>query len=187
MIRELSAQLMARHDPRHDVVLQFEDLAIAVRTNSAALHRRLADCFRAFRRGDEPRGALRIVALQAAAPHLDVPLRPQPRPEAARQLKEAFADVADGRIVRKVHTGMVFLCGGDLGLAVGPCETNANQVINFINSRYVRWRLAACCCTRRPWPAASRAWCCADSPEPANRRWPCSCCRPSIASSSTSA
>ena len=61
--------------------------------------------------------------------------------------------------MRKRLTGMVFLMADGLNLAVGPCLANVNQVVNFVNSRYIEHLLRsggllchASACARRPVP-----------------------------------
>jgi len=55
--------------------------------------------------------------------------------------KEEFLELDNGRVVRKRLTGMVFAFGGSRHVAVGPCLSNMNQVVNFINNRYIQWLL----------------------------------------------
>jgi len=43
--------------------------------------------------------------------------------------------------VRKRITGMHFIFGEGENVAVGPCLENSNQVINFINNRFIEWKL----------------------------------------------
>jgi HprK-related kinase B len=57
------------------------------------------------------------------------------------RIKEEYADIANGRIVRKKLTGMVFIFGGTDHIAVGPCLDNLNQVVNFVNNRYIEWQI----------------------------------------------
>lgn len=61
------------------------------------------------------------------------------------KIKEEYADFAPYRIVKKRLTGMVFVFGRDIHLAVGPCLSNLNQVVNFINNRYIEWKLCRGC------------------------------------------
>lgn len=53
------------------------------------------------------------------------------------KIKEEFADFADGRVVKKRLTGMYFAFGDDINIACGPCAENDNQVVNFINNRFI--------------------------------------------------
>ncbi|WP_158972032.1 HprK-related kinase B [Chachezhania sediminis] len=49
--------------------------------------------------------------------------------------KDAYADLADGRLVVKVRTGMAFLLGQGVAVAFGPAGQNLNQIVNFANSQ----------------------------------------------------
>lgn len=49
--------------------------------------------------------------------------------------KDAICDLADGRLVRKVRTGVTFLQSPRRAVAFGPCESHPNQVVNFINTQ----------------------------------------------------
>jgi len=78
---------------------------------------------------------------QAPVPDLAIPfIAKQPDPGKTK-IKEEFIDLPDGRIVRKRLTGMHFFFGRKGHLAIGPCLENSNQVINFINNRYIEWEL----------------------------------------------
>lgn len=53
--------------------------------------------------------------------------------------KDSYVDVEGGRIVRKVRTGMIFIQSQTCLVVAGPCVTNDNQVINFINAQYMTY------------------------------------------------
>ncbi|MDQ7031424.1 MAG: HprK-related kinase B, partial [Desulfonauticus sp.] len=57
------------------------------------------------------------------------------------KIKEEYVDLLDGRIVRKRLTNVVFIFGNGENLAVGPCLANLNQIVNFINNRYIEYKL----------------------------------------------
>src|SRR5690606_25268101 len=120
--------------------LEFDGLSLRVRTNSAALRQRLADYFRAAV-AEPATGALDIIAVQASAPEFSLPFTDWQRDPGKAGRKEAFSDVAGGRVVLKVRTGMQFLIGPELRLGVGDCETNDNQIINFVIAQYIRHSL----------------------------------------------
>lgn len=61
------------------------------------------------------------------------------------KIKEEFAELPDGRIVRKRLTDMIFVFGQGDNLAMGPCLENMNQVVNFINNRHIEWKLCQGC------------------------------------------
>lgn len=70
-----------------------------------------------------------------------LPLIPKEPDPGKFRIKEEFIDLPDGRIVRKRLTGMVFVFGAEDHIAVGPCKRNLNQIVNFINNRYIQWLL----------------------------------------------
>jgi HprK-related kinase B len=53
--------------------------------------------------------------------------------------KDACLDIPDGRLIRKVRTGMLFLQSEKCRIAAGPCIEHDSQVINFINAQYMNW------------------------------------------------
>lgn len=80
-------------------------------------------------------------------PALDLPLAftvKEPDPGKTK-IKEEFLDVPGGRVVRKRLTGMIFVFGEGEHAAAGPCLANLNQVVNFINNRYIEWLLCKGC------------------------------------------
>ncbi|SLM32645.1 HPr kinase [Desulfamplus magnetovallimortis] len=82
-----------------------------------------------------------ISAHEAPVLELDIPFTIKQPDPGKRKIKEEYADFSDGRIVRKRLTGMHFFFGREEHLAIGPCLENSNQVINFINNRYIEWEL----------------------------------------------
>jgi len=72
---------------------------------------------------------------------VNLPLTPKEPDPGKSRIKEEFIDLPDGRIVRKRLTGMVFVFGAEDHIAVGPCKHNLNQIVNFINNRYIQWLL----------------------------------------------
>ncbi|CCQ72149.1 HprK-related kinase B [Magnetospira sp. QH-2] len=69
----------------------------------------------------------------------DIPFADWSREPGKTGRKDAYADLPDARLVRKVRTGMLFLQAADRAVCAGPCLANENQVINFINSQYMTW------------------------------------------------
>jgi HprK-related kinase B len=53
--------------------------------------------------------------------------------------KDAYVDMAGGRLIRKVRTGMLFLQSEKYRIAAGPCIGYDNQVINFVNAQFMNW------------------------------------------------
>jgi HprK-related kinase B len=141
-IARLDRGLRERHPVSGALDLDVGGCAIRVDSNSEPLLSTLRDYFRRNLR--EPGGTgepdIHITALEAAEPDFGVAFTDWPREAGKSGRKEEFADLPDGRIVRKVRTGMQFLIG-ERRLAVGACLKNANQIINLVNSQYMAWVL----------------------------------------------
>ncbi|EPR34395.1 hypothetical protein dsat_0043 [Alkalidesulfovibrio alkalitolerans DSM 16529] len=116
--------------------LRFGDTRIDVRSNSAALVAKLRDYYRDFL-GEGGIADIEVAAIEREAVDIGLPLAPKTPEPGKRKIKEEFLDLPDGRVVRKRLTGLVCLFGGGLNLIVGPCIANDNQIVNFINNRYI--------------------------------------------------
>ena len=53
--------------------------------------------------------------------------------------KDAYVDLPEGRAIRKVRTGMVFLQTSSAIVAAGPCLAHDSQLINFVNAQYMTY------------------------------------------------
>ena len=138
----LAAAVRVQHPIRARRDFHFGGLSVLVESNSVALVDALVAYFRPFLRDwtqavGEPRTGLVVTALEAETPRFNLSYRDWPRDPGKLYLKERIADLAGGRVVQKVRTGMHFLVGGSMRVAVGPCLANANQVINFIVTQYI--------------------------------------------------
>ncbi|MGD9331108.1 MAG: HprK-related kinase B, partial [Desulfobacterales bacterium] len=89
--------------------------------------------------------AIMVSVHQSPEYHLPVEYSLKPPDPGKTKIKEEFYEMADGRVVRKRLTGMLFVFGGGENVAVGPCLENLNQVVNFINNRYIEWLLCRGC------------------------------------------
>ena len=140
-IEQLSRKLLSGHELNDSLSLELGNWLIKVSSNSHELIKELVKYFGSFVRPANKSHELEVIALET--PELDAGLEytiKQPDPGKTK-IKEEFADLADGRIVRKRLTGMLFLFGGGCHLAVGPCLANTNQVVNFINNRLIQLEL----------------------------------------------
>jgi HprK-related kinase B len=137
---DLASGIQATAPAFHRMHLSFDRCAIRVQSNSLELVDDLNRYYRPFTRGPaEP--DIKIVALETSQVRPDIPFRDK-QPDPGKSLvKEEYCDLEGGRVVRKKPTGMLFCFGGGLNLAAGLCRKNLNQVVNFINSRYVQWML----------------------------------------------
>jgi len=82
-----------------------------------------------------------IRAIESVPPDLDCHfVRVIPETD-FRFVRDEYAVFPHHRVVRKRATGMTLVFGRDDHVAVGPCEANPDQVIDFINNEVRRWRL----------------------------------------------
>jgi HprK-related kinase B len=140
-IASLATDLLTVHSPDRDLWLDIGGLGVHVRSNSSRLCEALNDYFADLVTPPSPREDLCIAALEAEPPRFPLEFKDWPREPGKVGKKERYADAPDGRIVYKTRTGMQFLLSQSELLAVGPCQQNQNQVINFIISQYLGKRL----------------------------------------------
>jgi HprK-related kinase B len=131
---------LAAHPPVAGLNLTVGGSTVRVTTNAQALLEQLREYFRDFPdAGRAPQ--LEATALECPPPAFEFPFVAYPPGPGKTKIKDEYADFADGRIVRKRLTHMSFFFGGGRQLAVGPCLANSNQVVNFVNNRFIQWRL----------------------------------------------
>ena len=121
-----------------ELFLVLNDCSLRIRSNSTAL---LADLARYFSHvaSDPVTPDIDIVAIDRDAPELDLDFIDWKREPGKTGRKDSYVDLPGGRLVRKVHSGMVFLQSESRRVAAGPCLKYSSQVINFINSQYMNW------------------------------------------------
>jgi HprK-related kinase B len=76
-----------------------------------------------------------VSALQMPEPDLGLAFVDWPRDPGKTGRKDSYADLPDGRVVRKARTGMQSLLGRDVCMTFGPCLDNLNQAVNFVIAR----------------------------------------------------
>ncbi len=135
-IAGLMAPILETSPITHRLEVTFGDVTVVVSSNSKGLIEKLADYYRDFVGGG---GAtlVPVTAIEAGPPDFDLPFAVKEREPGKTKLKEAYHDLPDGRVVKKLLTGLVFLFGHGDNYAVGPCIDNDNQVVNFINNRFI--------------------------------------------------
>jgi len=141
---DLIDSLRAGHDAPHRVFLAMGDCRFRVETNSEALARELTAYFAPFlcSPGDVD---IAVTALQGPAPELGLDFQVKAPDPGKTKIKEEWADIPGGRVVRKRLTGLHFLFGNGRNLALGDCEANPNQIVNFINNRFIERKLNRGC------------------------------------------
>jgi len=117
------------------IVLGLKGMRIGVRSNSSVLLEKLGIYF--AHTLDVGPADLELLALETDPPELDLDFIDWRRETNKSGRKDSYIDFADGRLIRKVRTGMVFVLSADHNIAAGPCLQNNNQVINFINAAYM--------------------------------------------------
>jgi HprK-related kinase B len=136
-LAELTSAYLAQYPPRASVELSLAGWRVRVQSNSSELIEWLSRYYTEFLKSDGVPTEV-VSALEAPVPELDLPLRAHAPGPGKTRVKDEYCDFRDGRLLRKRLTGMVFAFGAVPGLAVGPCRANANQVVNFVNNRFMR-------------------------------------------------
>ena len=135
-IAGLMAPILADAPITHRLDVTFGDVTVVISSNSKGLIEKLANYYRDFIGGG---GAtlIPVTAIEAGPPDFELPLAVKQREPGKTKLKESYCDLPDGRVVKKLLTGLLFLFGHGDNYAVGPCIDNDNQVVNFINNRFI--------------------------------------------------
>lgn len=130
---------LTKYAVKHKLMLEFNDTYILICSNSKTLINQLANYFGGFTTNLTHTSDILIYAIDAeplmVGSDYDYKIK-KPDPGKTK-IKEEYIYLSDGRIVRKRLTGMQFVFGRGNNLAVGPAIKNYNQVVNFINNRYI--------------------------------------------------
>jgi HprK-related kinase B len=137
---EIIQSFREEHPVKHSLMLQFGDCTIKVSANRHDITDALSDYFAGFVT-DERQCQVEITVHEAAPPSFDANYTVKTPDPGKTKIKEEFINLDQGRIVRKRLTNMVFVFGENENLAIGPCLENMNQVVNFINNRFIEWDL----------------------------------------------
>lgn len=138
-VNELVNAILSRNSFDYSMNIDFGNYCIALLSNNHELDGRLRKYFREFLSKKEPDCIIHAVEGEVHGLDLDYTVK-QPEPGKTK-IKEEYHDAADGRIVKKRLTGVHFLFTDTLNCAVGPCIENYNQVVNFVNNRYIEFML----------------------------------------------
>ncbi|MFC1325939.1 MAG: HprK-related kinase B [gamma proteobacterium symbiont of Ctena orbiculata] len=114
------------------------DCGLVIRSNSQPLLDRLAGYFHHLPKS-QIAAPIEVVAIEGGELKTGLPFIDWRREAGKSGRKDAYVDLADGRLVRKVRTGMLFLQSERWRIAAGPCIAHDNQLINFINSQVMNW------------------------------------------------
>jgi len=139
-IETLSNQIHKDQPISDRLKLKFGQCRIDLDTNSAKLVKLLEIYFEPFL-NNEGAADIQLTALEMTPPELGIEFTDWVRDPGKVGRKDSFADLADGRVCRKVLTGMQYLLSDKESLVFGECLKNDNQVINFLISLYITWLL----------------------------------------------
>ena len=117
--------------------LRLQDYRLAIRSNSAALIERMQNYFAHVVTPPCEQAQAEVVAIERGIVDPDLAFVDWKREPGKSGRKDAIHDLSDGRVVRKVRTGMLFLQSAQTLIAAGPCLEHDNQLINFINSQFL--------------------------------------------------
>ncbi|OEU70700.1 MAG: serine kinase [Desulfovibrio sp. S3730MH75] len=120
--------------------IRFDDIIIETRINTDKLHGYLENYFKDFLTSERKSDIL-ITVHECPALDLDINYTVKQPDSGKIKIKEEFSNLNDGKVVRKILTGMIFAFGNGENIAIGPCTENSNQVINFINTRFIEHKL----------------------------------------------
>jgi HprK-related kinase B len=130
---------------REDFTLEAEvlhvrtgDFCLGIRSNSKAFLEQLRHYF-AHVVTDACQADVMVEAYDSDSIELELKWKDWAREPGKTGRKDAYYELNDGRLLRKVRTGMIFLQSQYAVIARGPCSRLDNQVINFVNSQYMNW------------------------------------------------
>lgn len=118
--------------------LNLGDFSLSIASNSQLLLDRLQHYF-AHLPQQPTKAAVEIVAIESEVLESGLSFKDWLREPGKTGRKDAYLELADGRLILKVRTGMLFLQSQERLIAAGPCLNNDNQLINFINSQIMNW------------------------------------------------
>lgn len=121
----------------HTLRLRFRDYRISLRSNSAELLDRLRVYFAHVLDDAATATDIEVIAIEREIANIGPDFTDWKREPGKTGRKDAIVNLADGRLVLKVRTGMLFLQHRHVCIAAGPCLEHDNQVINFINSQFL--------------------------------------------------
>jgi len=139
-VKGLKESLLGRYPLKASLFLGLGDIIIQVKSNSETLIADLRRYFREFISWESHENIL-ICAIETDRESFFLPFQEKEPDPGKTRIKEEYCDLPDGRIVRKRLTGIVLIFNGQCNLAVGPCTANSNQIVNFINNRFIEWML----------------------------------------------
>ena len=140
-LRDFYQKVLQENQPKEELFLQMGELVFKVLSNNKPLILKLKSYFKEFiaNKGEDH---LTVVAIETSPLDYDEKSFKIKDPEPGKKkIKEEYFSNLSGQVVRKRLTNMMFFFGNDFHLGMGPCLENDNQIINFINNRFLELRL----------------------------------------------
>jgi HprK-related kinase B len=136
-----AAHIRQTHPAPYGLKIRIDNMVFAISANTKTIAEHLSAYFATFLTDADSRADTWISVHETPEPQIGQPLADyQPEPGKSK-VKERFVELSDGRIVKKSQTGLVFVFGSGVHLAAGPCLKNLNQIVNFINNRFIEIKL----------------------------------------------
>lgn len=133
----------ARQGCDKTLYLNFDGFVIQFNTNSNALLSELQDYYQHFLVADVVKVDQLVEGLQSAKKILSTSDWQVKQPDPGKsKIKEHLLLTDEGKVVRKILTGVHLFFIGDRRVCVGPLEDHPNQVVNFINNMHLDRLLA---------------------------------------------
>jgi HprK-related kinase B len=140
-VADLAGRLLESTPPRETLSLALGECRVQFDTNSKDLLEELKSYFSPFLALDSRKPSIHVIALEVPEPDLGLDFLDWPRDAGKQGRKDSYVDLVDGRVCRKVRTGMQYCLSDGFRMVFGPCGANANQVVNFIISQQIGWLL----------------------------------------------
>ena len=125
-----------------NLILQLPDVAIVIKSNSEKVFEGLGYYFRHIIADDTAHSSgqsIEVLAYESKQNLSELDWKEWAREPGKTGRKDSYIDIKNGRLIRKVRTGMVFMQSETHRIASGPCLEHLNQVINFINNQYMNY------------------------------------------------
>lgn len=127
------------------VDLQLDDCTIRVEMDEPVLREKLLRYFKPFLIQNDDQPHIVIKALENPPLKPGISLTDLHPGCSKKRIKEQYINIPGGRVVRKKLSGMLFFMNSGENIAIGPCTDNDNQIVNFINNRFIQWKLDQGC------------------------------------------
>lgn len=125
-----------------DLLLEFDKCFICITSNSEKMIDYLGNYFKSFiSKRKDVRVDYKIKIFERNNLDLKMDFKIVKPGFGKTKIKEEYHELENGRIVKKVLTGLIFLTGKEVNSVFGRCLKNANQIVNFINNKYIQWLL----------------------------------------------